>query len=108
MNPKDFIVRKIAYKDEMSLVDLEIDKTRQEIMKDSEVDVFLENGYDGKYFYLYNYSSNICAFRAINYQHYLSPNNFAKNFYSETDYGTLVCDYDFLLEKFGFLALFSA
>ena len=101
MNPKDFIVRKIAYKDEMSLVDLEIDKTRQEIMKDSEVDVFLENGYDGKYFYLYNYSSNICAFRAINYQHYLSPNNFAKNFYSETDYGTLVCDYDFLLEKFG-------
>lgn len=101
MKPQDFIVRKIAYEDQMSLVELEIDKTRQEIMNENEEEAFLESGYEGKYFYLYNYSSNICSFRAINYQHYLTPNSFAQNFYSETDYGTLVCDYEFLLEKFG-------
>ena len=101
MKPDDFIVRKVGYDNQMNLVELEIDKTRQEIMKDNEEKIFLEKGYEGKYFFLYNYSSNICSFRAINYQHYLTPNTFAKNFYSETDYGTLVCDYEFLLEKFG-------
>jgi ABC-type lipoprotein export system ATPase subunit len=101
MNPKDFIVRKVAYEDKMGLVELEIDASRQEILKDDEVNAFLDNGYTGKYYYLYGYSHGFSNYKAIEYQHYLTAYKFTSNFYSETDYGTLVCDYEFLLEKFG-------